>query len=651
MTANPIIWRPSKERIATANITRLMAQVQADTGHEFHDYADLYQWSIDQRAEFWDSLWRFADVIAATKGESVLLEGGDMMDARWFPDARLNYAENLLRHRPDNTPALIYWAEGGDKRTLLYGELIAQVSKLAQALRDDGVVAGDRVAAVLPNLPETVIAMLAVTSIGAVWASCSPDFGTQAIIDRFGQINPKVLFLVDGYRFNGKDYDCRDRFKSLGKAFQSVYRTVLVNTIDSTRSPVTEWTPFADYSRAFDGTKPINFAALPFNHPLFILFSSGTTGPPKCIVHSAGGTLLQHLKEHLLHTDVHASDQLFYFTTCGWMMWNWLVSGLASGATLVLYDGSPLYPIPEILFDMVDAVKINIFGVSAKYIDAIKKAGLKPRQTHQLASLKTILSTGSPLVPEGFDYVYQSVKADVCLSSLSGGTDIVSCFVLGCPILPVRRGEIQCRGLGMQVEVFDESGEPAVGEKGELVCSAAFTSMPIGFWNDPDNMRYRAAYFEKYPGIWCHGDFAELCPEGGVVIYGRSDSVLNPGGVRIGSAEIYRQVDQIDEVLESVVIGQQWQGDCRVILFVCLRDGLALTDALIQKIKNQLRNNASPRHVPAKIIQVEAIPKTKSGKIVEKAVRDVVQGVPVKNLDALANPEVLEQFGGIAELR
>ena len=651
MNSNPIIWQPSKERIADANITRFMAQVQADTGHEFHDYADLYQWSIDQRAAFWDSLWRFAGVIAETKGEAVLLECRDMMAARWFPDARLNYAENLLRHRADNTPALIFWGEGVVKRTLLYRDLIAQVSKLAQALQDDGVVAGDRVAAVLPNVPESVIAMLAVTSIGAVWASCSPDFGTQAIIDRFGQINPKVLFIVDGYRFNGKEYDCRDRFKSLVNAFPSLHRTVLINSIDTAESLATEWIPFDVYTRAYVGTKPINFAALPFDHPLFILFSSGTTGVPKCIVHGAGGTLLQHLKEHLLHTDVHTNDRLFYFTTCGWMMWNWLVSGLASGATLVLYDGSPVYPSPDILFDMIDAVEIDIFGVSARFIDAVKKSGLQPKQTHKLTSLKTILSTGSPLVPESFDYIYQCVKADLCLSSISGGTDIVSCFVLGCPILPVRRGEIQCRGLGMQVEVIAADGRSAVGEKGELVCSAAFPSMPIGFWNDADKTRYRAAYFEKYPGIWCHGDFAELCPEGGVVIYGRSDTVLNPGGVRIGSAEIYRQVEQIDEVLESVVIGQQWDGDSRVILFVCLRDGLVLTEALIQKIKNQLRSNASPRHVPAKIIQVDEIPKTKSGKIVEKAVRDMVHGVPVKNVDALANPEALEQFVGIEALR
>jgi len=622
--------------------------VESEHGILLNDYHALYLWSIDNREIFWDSVWRFADIIAESKSERILIEEGSMIEARWFPDARLNYAENLLRNRDSDQIAVVYKAEDGRTSELTYGELYVEVAKLSHALRDDGVVSGDRVVAVLPNLPETLIAMLAVTSIGAVWASCSPDFGSQAIIDRFAQIEPKVLFYVDGYYFNGQYFDCRDRIEPILQSIPSLQISILVGGSDGQHKVNT--VSLEAYSQRYRGTETIPFTQMPFDHPLFILFSSGTTGVPKCIVHGVGGTLLQHVKEHMLHVDIHPSDRLFYYTTCGWMMWNWLVSGLASGATLVLYDGSPVYPNASVLFDLIDEKQINIFGVSAKYIDSVRKSSISPIRSHQLSTLNTVLSTGSPLGPESFDFVYEDFKSDLCLSSISGGTDIVSCFVLGCPILPVRRGEIQCRGLGMRVEVFNPQGESIVGEKGDLVCTSAFPSMPVGFWNDAESSRYKSAYFDEYPGVWYHGDYAELLQSGGVVIYGRSDSVLNPGGVRIGTAEIYRQVEQLNEVEESVVIGQQWEGDCRIILFVCLRKGLALTDVLIEKIKNRLRINASPRHVPAKIIQIFDIPKTKSGKIVEKAVRDIVQGVVVKNTDVLVNPEALSQFANIEEL-
>ena len=646
---NSIMWQPSEQRIGQSNLTRFIAMVETEQRILLNDFHALYRWSIDNRELFWDSVWRFANIIAESKGTRILIEADSMIEARWFPDARLNYAENLLRNRHSDQVAVVFRAEDRNTRELTYRELYEQVSKLSQALRNDGVVAGDRVVAVLPNLPETLIAMLAVTSIGAVWASCSPDFGSQAIIDRFAQVEPKVLFYVNGYQFNGHYYDRSDCIKSIFQSIPSLNVSILVDGTevqDRVNSVALE-----AYTQIYSGRKTITFTQIPFDHPLFILFSSGTTGVPKCIVHSVGGTLLQHIKEHMLHVDIHPGDRLFYYTTCGWMMWNWLISGLASNAVLVLYDGSPVYPSADTIFDLVDEARINILGVSAKYIDSLRKLSVLPRKSHQLSTLDTMLSTGSPLAPESFDYVYEGIKSDVCLSSISGGTDIVSCFILGCPILPVRRGEMQCRGLGMCVEVFNMYGESVVGEKGDLVCTSAFPSMPVGFWNDADLSRYKAAYFEQYPGVWCHGDFAELLQDGGLIIYGRSDTVLNPGGVRIGSAEIYRPVEQLDEVIESVVIGQQWEGDCRVILFVCLRDGLLLTKSLIEKIEAQLRENASPRHVPSKIIQVFDIPKTKSGKIVEKVVRDVVNGCVVENTDALMNPEALSQFVDIEELR
>jgi acetoacetyl-CoA synthetase len=642
---NPVLWQPSAERRNNAAIARFIESVRKEYRTEVNDYPSLYQWSLNNPEAFWDLLWDFANIKAARKGNAVLADRHKMPGARWFPEARLNYAENLLRRHDERRSAIRFRGENGDTCRLSCGELYRRVSQAAQALRNDGVQPGDRIAGVLPNRPETIIAMLAAASLGAVWSSCSPDFGVPGIVDRFGQIGPKVLFAADGYFFNGKAFDRTDQLGPLLKALPSVRKAVLTPYLKSDPlSPGPKVTRWQDYLAGFPEDRLIDFEPMAFDAPLFILYSSGTTGPPKCIVHGAGGTLIQHLKEHLLHVDVHPGDRLFYYTTCGWMMWNWLVSGLAAGAELVLYDGSPLYPDACALFDLVDEFRINIFGVSAKYLDAVKKASIRPKNTHSLSTLQTVLSTGSPLAPEAFDFVYNSVKTDVCLSSISGGTDIISCFVLGCPILPVRRGEIQCRGLGMDVDVFDEHGRPLLGEKGELVCKSPFPSMPVGFWDDPDGRLYRAAYFEKYPGVWHHGDYVALTESGGMVIYGRSDAVLNPGGIRIGTAEIYRQVEQIDEVLESLAVGRDIDGDCRIVLFVILRPGIELTDTLKAKIKQQIGLNASPRHVPAEIRQVTDIPRTKSGKIAELAVRNVIHGRSVKNLHALANPEALALY-------
>lgn len=642
---NPVLWQPSAGRRDNANITRFMASVQDRYGVTVSGYPELYLWSVEHSADFWELLWDFAGIRAYRKGETVLADSEKMPGARWFPEARLNYAENLLAPRSRRRFPLVFRGENGEIRRFDDNELYSEVSRLAQALQKDGVRPGDRVAGVLPNLPETLIAMLAAASLGAVWSSCSPDFGVPSIIDRFGQIGPKILFVSDGYFFNGKTFDRTDRIEPLLKALPSVQKTVWVpylhRKLGRIGQPAVLW---QDYLAGFPADRPIEFVPRAFDDPLFILYSSGTTGPPKSIVHGVGGTLIQHLKEHLLHVDVHPGDRLFYYTTCGWMMWNWLASGLASGAELVLYDGSPLYPEADALFGLIDEFGIDVFGVSAKYLDAVKKSGVTPRQTHDLSSLKTILSTGSPLAPESFDFVYGSIKADVCLSSISGGTDIISCFVLGCPILPVRRGEIQCLGLGMDVDVVDENGRSLRGEKGELVCKSPFPSMPVGFWNDPGQKRYRAAYFDNYPGIWRHGDYVELTESGGMIIHGRSDAVLNPGGIRIGTAEIYRQVEQIGEVLESLVVGREIDGDCRIILFVILRPEAELSESLATKIRQRIRQNASPHHVPAKILQVTDIPRTRNGKIAELAVRSVLHGRPVKNRHALANPEALEQY-------
>jgi acetoacetyl-CoA synthetase len=629
---------------------RFLARVRDTRDSNVVDYPSLYRWSIDRPEDFWSTLWDFCRVKASRRWDRVLDDPGAMPGARWFDGARLNFAENLLR-LDDDAPAIVFHNELGRRRELSHAELVQQVASLAAALRKRGIVAGDRVAAFMPNLPETVIAMLATSSIGAIWSSCSPDFGASAVVDRFGQIEPRVLFTADGYVFKGGRQDSLERVRSIVAGIPSVEHVVVVPyTQDapdlSALSTAVAWPALLESG----AQASLSFEQLPFDHPLYILFSSGTTGRPKCIVHGTGGTLLQHLKEHALHTDLRAGDRLFYFTTCGWMMWNWLVSGLASGATLVLFDGAPFHPRPEVLFDIAQDECINVFGTSARYIAALEKAGIRPAGSHDLSALRTLLSTGSPLLPESFDYVYRDIKADLQLASISGGTDIVSCFALGNPMLPVHRGELQCRGLGMKVEVYDWNGNAVVGEKGELVCTAPFPSMPVAFWNDPDGLRFRAAYFERFPGVWAHGDYAELTEHEGMVIYGRSDAVLNPGGVRIGTAEIYRQVERLPEIQESIVIGQGWKGDERIILFVVLRDDLVLDDSLIQRIRDTIRENTTPRHVPAKILQVSAIPRTRSGKIVEIAVRKAVHGQEIKNVDALENPEALDEFRNRAGL-
>ena len=647
----PILWQPSKERIARSNISAFIKLVNKRWQAGVADSDALYEWSVSQPEQFWTSVWDFCGVIAECRGERVLVDGDKMPGAQWFPDAKLNFAENLLRRR-DDEDAMVFWGEDKVRRRMSFAEVYDAVSRTAQAMTVAGVKQGDRVAAFMPNMPETIIFMLAASTIGAIWSSCSPDFGVQGVLDRFGQIEPAILFAVEGYYYNGKVIDTLPRIAEIAKNLPSLKCAVIVSY--TRERPDIALIPKAIHLKDFVGRykgKTIAFRQLPFNHPLYILYSSGTTGVPKCIVHGAGGTLLQHLKEHQLHTDLKRGDRLFYFTTCGWMMWNWLASGLATGATLLLYDGSPFYPGPDILFDLADDERMTVFGTSAKYIDALNKAGARPVETHSLVTLKAMASTGSPLVAEGFDYVYRAIKKDLLLSSISGGTDIVSCFVLGNPTLPVYRGEIQCRGFGLAVKVFDDDGKAVTGTKGELVCTSPFPSMPIYFWSDPEGAKYRAAYFDRFPGVWCHGDYMELTGRGTCIIYGRSDATLNPGGVRIGTAEIYRQVERLEEVVESLVIGQDWDNDVRVVLFVRLRENLLLDDGLTKKIKDQIRSNTTPRHVPAKIVQVSDIPRTKSGKIVELAVRNVVHGNAVKNLEALANPEALEHFKDRVELR
>jgi acetoacetyl-CoA synthetase len=657
---NAPMWQPSPDRVAHANLTAFAARVAARHGVALADYATLHRWSVENSEAFWREVWDDAGIVGE-RGARTLIDGVKMPGARWFPDARLNFAENLLARRSTaETDALVFWGEDKVKRRVSHADLLAAVSRVAQGLRDAGVQSGDRVAAYMPNMPEAIIAMLATASLGAIWSSASPDFGVQGVLDRFGQIEPKVLFTVDGYWYNGKPQPILERVTTIVARLPTVKRVVVASYLrELPGAPddlpaVPRAVTWEDFVAPF-AAGPIAFERLPFDHPLYILYSSGTTGVPKCIVHGAGGTLLQHVKEHRLHCDLKPGDRLFYFTTCGWMMWNWLASALASGATLLLYDGSPFVHQGRVVWELADEERMTHLGTSAKYIEAIKKIALVPRKDYALSPLRAVLSTGSPLAPEGFDYVYQCIKEDVCLSSISGGTDIISCFALGCPTRAVWRGELQCRALGMRVDVYDESGQPVREEKGELVCTAPFPSMPIGFWNDPDSAKYHAAYFERFPGVWCHGDWVELTAHDGMIIYGRSDATLNPGGVRIGTAEIYRQVEQLDEVVESIVIGQDWPpgdvGDARVVLFVRLRDGQALDQRLIDRIKQQIRANTTPRHVPAKIVQVNDIPHTKSGKIVELAVRNVVHGLPVKNVEALANPEALEQFRDRPELK
>ena len=643
------LWQPSPARAAGSNMSRFIEQVARELDPTVRDWDSLYRFSIDQPETFWNAVWEFGGVVSSVRGQRFAEGWPAMPGTRFFPDARLNFAENLLKFRDEQT-ALIFAGEDGSLRHLSYAELYQAVARMAQALRQAGVGPGDRVAGYLPNLPETVIAMLAATSLGAVWSSCSPDFGVQGVLDRFGQIEPKVLIACAAYRYNGKNFDCLGRVRELAGQMPSIENIVIVPYMEpepdlAGLDKAVTWEAFTD-----NAADNIEFAQLPFDHPLYILYSSGTTGVPKCIVHGAGGTLLQHLKELMLHTDLKRDDRLFYFTTCGWMMWNWLVSGLAVGSTVVLYDGSPFHPDGNVLWDLADEVGISVFGTSAKWIAACDKAGIKPRETHELTELKAILSTGSPLLPESFDYVYRDIKPDLQLSSISGGTDIVSCFALGNPILPVYKGELQCRGLGMKVEIRADDGRVVEDETGELTCSQPFPCMPVNFWKDPDGSRYRSAYFETHPGIWSHGDYARLTPRGGVVIYGRSDATLNPGGVRIGTAEIYRQVEKLDEVLESICVGQDFDGDVRVVLFVRLRDGVTLDDALRDRIRKTIRANTTPRHVPAKIIAVADIPRTVSGKITELAVRHVIHGREVKNTSALANPEALEYFRDLPEL-
>ncbi|KES21318.1 MULTISPECIES: acetoacetate--CoA ligase [Pseudomonas] len=646
------LWTPSAERIAASRMDAFRRQVNQRHGLALADYPALHAWSIEHREAFWQAIVDSFDVRFHNPPRTVLEEGPRMPDARWFPGATLNFAEHLLRRR-DEATAVVAIGEDGSRESLSHAELAAQVAGLQRSLRAAGVGVGDRVAAFMPNTWQTLVGMLAATSLGATWSSCSPDFGTQGVIDRFGQIEPKVLIACAGYRYAGKVLDLTGKLNEILEKLPSLQQLVVVPYARPEARPTdyksvaltTLWNDFYQ-----SGGEP-EFTPVPFAHPLYILYSSGTTGVPKCIVHSTGGVLLQHLKEHALHTDLHSGDVLFYYTTCGWMMWNWLVSGLAVGASLVLYDGSPFHPGPERLMDLVDAEAIKVFGTSAKYIAALEKAGVRPAQTHSLDSLQTLLSTGSPLAHESFDYVYRDIKADLCLSSISGGTDIVSCFALGNPTAPVWRGELQCKGLGMAVEVWDDDGRRLRSGKGELVCTRHFPSIPVGFWNDPQGEKFHDAYFATFPGIWAHGDYAEETAHGGLVIHGRSDAVLNPGGVRIGTAEIYRQVEKVDEVLESIAIGQDWQGDVRVVLFVRLREGVQLDESLEEKIRQTIRANTTPRHVPAKIIAVADIPRTLSGKIVELAVRNVVHGRPVKNTDALANPQALELYRELEELK
>jgi acetoacetyl-CoA synthetase len=655
------LWVPASDDVARSNLSRFAA-----AAHRSSDYASLYTWSIEALEQFWPHVWRFCEVIAEERAGrepwDEVLVGRDRVSPpdphrgpRWFTGARLNFAENLLRFR-DRREALVEWNEHGRRRSLTYAELHDATARLAAALRADGVGVGDRVAGFMPNIAETIIAMLATTSIGAIWSSCSPDFGVAGVLDRFGQITPKVLIAADGYRYNGKDIHSLSRIRDVVAKIPDIERVAVVPYLrevnDADLNGIRGAVEWNEYTARRLPPAPLNFTRLPFDHPVYIMYSSGTTGLPKCMVHGAGGTLLQHLKELVLHTDLTRDDRIFYFTTCGWMMWNWLVSSLAVGATVVLYDGAPLYERGAVMWDMAAAERISIFGASAKWLALIEKEGLRPAKTHDLASLKSILSTGSPLAAHSFDYVHEHVKRDVRLSSISGGTDIISCFALGVPTRPVWRGELQGRGLGMKVEIFNEDGRSVRGQAGELVCTAPFPSMPVAFWNDPTGAKYQAAYFDRFPNVWRHGDWAELTEHDGLIIYGRSDATLNPGGVRIGTAEIYRQVEQLPEIVESIAVGQDVPGeDVRVVLFVRLRPGLALDDSLREQIRRRIRDNASPHHVPKRIIQVADIPRTISGKITELAVREVIHGRPVKNVEALANPEALDLYRDLPDLK
>nr|WP_295465933.1 acetoacetate--CoA ligase [Mesorhizobium sp.] len=651
MTASQPLWIPSSAAVQAAPMTRFMREAETSGAGPFSGFDDLHRWSIDRRDEFWNLVWDFAGIVGE-KGSRVLVDGDRMPGASFFPDAKLNFAENLLKKRGAGD-AIVFKGEDEVSRRMSWDELRALVSRLQQAFSAAGVKPGDRVAAMMPNMPETVACMLAAASLGAIWSSCSPDFGEQGVLDRFGQIEPVIFIAPDGYWYNGKQNNVTGKVKAVLQQLPTVRRAIIVDYLGTAAQAVTDLPNAVTLEAAVEGfaAADIVYERLPFSHPLYILFSSGTTGIPKCIVHSTGGTLIQHAKEHRLHAGIEDGDRVFYFTTCGWMMWNWLVSALASGATLLLYDGSPFHPDGNVLFDFAQAEKMTYFGTSAKFIDALRKAGLSPKDTHDLSTVRVISSTGSPLSPEGFAYVYEAIKPDVHLASISGGTDIVSCFVLGVPLKPVWIGEIQGPGLGMAVDVWDDDGKHVVGEKGELVCTRAFPSMPVKFWNDPDGAKYHAAYFDRFDNVWCHGDFAEWTEHGGMIIHGRSDATLNPGGVRIGTAEIYNQVEQMPEILEAICIGQDWDNDVRVVLFVRLASGVVLDEDLEKRIKSKIRTGATARHVPARIVEVADIPRTKSGKITELAVRDVVHGRTVKNKEALANPEALELFHDLPALR
>ena len=643
------LWSPAPSSLATLPISRFMQAAGQRAGRPFADYEALHAWSIAEPAAFWDLVWDFCGVVGE-KGDRKIAPATSMRETRFFPEARLNFSENLIGE--GDGPALVFRGEDKIERRLSREELRQLVSRLQQAMLALGIGAGDRVAVMLPNMPEAIAFMLAAASIGAIFSSCSPDFGERGVLDRFGQIEPKLFVAPDGYWYGGKVIEVAAKLKAIASQLPSAGKVVVVPYLGRAEEVASTIPRGATLDAFIEGyaAAPRRFERLPFDHPLYILFSSGTTGAPKCIVHGAGGTLLQHLKEHRLHCSLTPEDRLFYFTTCGWMMWNWLASGLASGATLLLYDGSPFHPHGGVLFDYAAEESMTILGTSAKFIDAVRKAELRPRDSHDLSRLRMMTSTGSPLAPENFDFVYDAIKPDIHLASISGGTDIVSCFVLGVPTRPVWRGEIQGPGLGMAVDVFDEAGRPVRGEKGELVCTVAFPSMPVMFRNDADGAKYRSAYFERFPGVWAHGDFAEWTAHGGIIIHGRSDATLNPGGVRIGTAEIYAQVENMPDVVEALAIGQDFSGDVRIVLFVRLAEGVALDDALAASIRSKIRAGASPRHVPAKIVAIADIPRTKSGKITELAVRDIVHGREVKNREALANPEALELYRDLPEL-
>jgi acetoacetyl-CoA synthetase len=646
-----LLWQPTEEQVRKTNMYRFMKVINDKYNKNFKEFTTLYDWSVENIPEFWETMWEFADIICSKSYDQVIDDVSKMPGARWFSGAQLNFAENLLRHR-DNRTALIFKGEGQESIRISYAELYDEVARLAQALKETGVKAGDRVVGFIPNMPAATIAMLGATSLGATWSSCSPDFGLKGVLDRFGQIKPKILFTANGYFFKGKKIDSLERIADIIKELPSIEKVVVVPYSD--QDPDISRIPNAVHYRDFKSAQAdlkIEFEQLPFDHPLYIMYSSGTTGLPKCMVQSAGGILIHHLKELMLHTDLKREDTIFYFTTCGWMMWNWLTSSLAVGATLVLYDGNPFHPHPGVLWEMAQDEKLTVFGTSAGYIAALMNAGVKPGKTYNLNPLRAVLSTGSPLSIEGFEFIYEEVKADLQLASISGGTDLNGCFALGNPMGPVYAGELQCRGLAMDVRAFDEAGNEIVDAQGELVCCKPFPSMPIYFWDDPDGSKYRDAYFDVYPNIWRHGDFITVTDRGGVVMLGRSDATLNPGGVRIGTAEIYRQLEQMPEIDDSVVVGQNWKDDVRVILFVKLTSGFELTEELKAKIKQTIRTNASPRHVPAKILSIPDVPYTLNMKKVELAVKKIIEGRPVLNKDALSNPQALDYYADLKELQ